>query len=566
MANTPKIHVEGVRSSKTWRITFPQIEGLAGWAIEELGAKFTPATVANGRAVPWHYSMPATSANATKIYRTAPLPIDGCELWESILPNIAKDLPVPDYFGDKILDQPAKRVRNLWRHQLGGFHYLKSKSGIAMMSMGMGTGKSYTLISYLLNEPKLKTCLILCPSAVLGVWRGQFAEYAPEVPILILDPDVGNGKEKVKLADRWLANEFDGLRVVVCNFESARIEPLKTWFLKRRWDVSVLDESHRCKDPTGVTGKFTEKLRNVSARRICLTGTPMPHSPADIFSQYRFLNPNLLGTSFVRFKRRYAIAGFFNEVIGWRRKEELSRIFHSAAYEVSSDVLDLPSVQHIEREFTLPKESLAIYKALWLEMVAEVKGGACSVDNALVKLIRAQQITSGFLPLDQNTGEDVQQVAELNTAKADLLAEILKDIAPSETVVVFAKHTRDLRAIEATAEKLGRVYGEVSGSRNDLTSAAKIPEGIQVFGAQIKSGGVGVDFTRSCFAVLYSIDFSLGNYDQMLARLVRPGQKRPVVFVKLIAKGTVDRRIYNALQERREVVESVVEAIHAGKV
>lgn len=562
-----KIHIE--RVGNFWRFRFQQhLEGVHLWAKEEIGATFCEAT----ETEKWHYTIKATRSNSALIKRTAPITLDGCASWrllESQLP--ATGYTIDRYLGQQ-LPQPAKRVGDLWGHQLGGYKFIRDAkdngraAGCGMLAMGMGCGKSKTLIDILQNYDGGLN-LILCPSRVLGVWRGQFRQFAPDVRILIKEDGEPVAKFVARVSDfiDWGKRvKFSGHFVVIVNYDSARIEPLKSFILSKRWHLAALDESHRCKNAKGTTGRMIQDLQSVSIRRICLTGTPMPHSPEDLFSQFYFIDPKAFGRSYPLFIRRYKVAGWHGEDIGWRNKEEMSRIFHTYAFEVSSDVLDLPPLQLLEQEFSLPPATQKIYRDLWRTLVAEVEAGTCTADNALVKLIRAQQITSGFLPLDKELGDEEQKIEALDTAKASMLGDILEDVDSSETVVVFAKHRYDLDRIREQAEKLGRTYGEVSGRRNDLTKESKIPEGISVFGAQIQSGGVGVDFTRSNLGVLYSIDFNLGNYQQILKRLHRPGQTKPVRFIKLIAEGTVDRRIYHALQHRQSVIESVIEAIKGG--
>jgi SNF2 family DNA or RNA helicase len=75
---------------------------------------------------------------------------------------------------------------------------------------------------------------------------------------------------------------------------------------------------------------------------------------------------------------------------------------------------------------------------------------------------------------------------------------------------------------------------------------------------QIQSGGVGIDCSRAAYAFYYSLGFSLGDYEQSLARLRRPGQTRCVRYYHLVCEGTVDAQVYAALRERRNVIEAVL--------
>jgi SNF2 family DNA or RNA helicase len=86
-----------------------------------------------------------------------------------------------------------------------------------------------------------------------------------------------------------------------------------------------------------------------------------------------------------------------------------------------------------------------------------------------------------------------------------------------------------------------------------------------ILGVQIQSGGVGIDLTRAAYAVYYSLGFSLGDYEQSLARLRRPGQTRCIRYYHLVAPGTVDQQVYAALKERRSVVEAVLQNLSPRK-
>jgi SNF2 family DNA or RNA helicase len=129
-------------------------------------------------------------------------------------------------------------------------------------------------------------------------------------------------------------------------------------------------------------------------------------------------------------------------------------------------------------------------------------------------------------------------------------------------VVVFCRFKHDLRAVERAADSVAWTYGELSGSRRDgLSEDGTLANHVDILGAQIRAGSLGVDLTRARYAVYYSQTFSLGDYDQSLARLNRSGQTRPVHYYHLIVEGTVDRAIYRTLARRRDDVEAVLEAL-----
>jgi SNF2 family DNA or RNA helicase len=126
-------------------------------------------------------------------------------------------------------------------------------------------------------------------------------------------------------------------------------------------------------------------------------------------------------------------------------------------------------------------------------------------------------------------------------------------------VVVFCRFRSDLEDVAAVARELGREYAEVSGERKDLERWQR--GDAVILGVQMQSGGVGIDCSRAAYAFYYSLGFSLGDYEQSLARLRRPGQTRCVRYYHLVCEGTVDAQVYAALRERRHVVEAVLQRL-----
>jgi len=116
-----------------------------------------------------------------------------------------------------------------------------------------------------------------------------------------------------------------------------------------------------------------------------------------------------------------------------------------------------------------------------------------------------------------------------------------------------------LNEVGAMARRLGRAYAELSGESNDL--AAWQAGNATIIGVQIQSGGAGIDLSRAAYCFYYSLGFSLGEYEQSLARLRRPGQTRCVRYYHLVTTGTVDEQVYAALSERRSVVDAVLQQL-----
>lgn len=428
-----------------------------------------------------------------------------------------------------------------------------------MLAMGMGTGKSKVTIDLSANCV-WPTTLILCPKSVLGVWRREHLRHWPtgtrELAVEVLDS--GTCKQRADRLQKFLSYNPAAAKVVVANYDAAWRQPLGDAILQGRFHTVVCDESHRIKAPGGKASRWAQRLGQVVRRRLCLTGTPMPHSPLDLYAQFRFLDPTIYGTSFTRFRSRYAVSNpmFPSQIRQWINQEDLQQRFESITFQCKSEeVLDLPEMIHETRTCQLEPKTARVYRDLEKEFIAEVEAGTVTVANALTKTLRLRQVVSGFV--GGRDADDNEFIQELGTEKRELLADLLEDI--SEPAVVFCEFRHDLDVVEAVAKQLGRRYGELSGRRRDaINDHAEMSTDVDVAGVQTQAGGVGIDLTRACFGIFFSPTWSLGNYLQAIARLHRPGQTRCVRFYGLVAEKTVDEMVYKALERRKDVVDFIL--------
>jgi SNF2 family DNA or RNA helicase len=462
-------------------------------------------------------------------------------------------------------------VRNpSWNHQKQAY-YFAQKLDACLYAMHMGTGKSALIVWEVCNE-KPKNTLIIVPNKVLkeNVWANQFRLHATS-PVYVAELTDDSRKtplsvaEKTALAKRAIENAEARREpcVIVINYESSFHDPFASWALSQRWDVVVLDESHRIRSPGAKTGLFCAALGRRARRRRCLTGTPMPHNPLNVYPQYRFLDPGIFGTSFVRFRQRYAVMGGFggHEIKGYQNEDEFNKKMYSIAFHAGPEVLDLPPYHHVIRTCKLGKDATIIYRDLEKELVADIDGGQVTVTNALTRLLRLQQITGGYI-----TPETGARSILIDTSKRELLSDILEDIDPREPLVIFARFKADLDTIREVVEarESGNKYGELSGRYDDFKTW-NMGE-VDILGVQIQAGGVGLDMTRAKTAIYYSVGFSLDQFEQSLARVHRPGQTESTTFLHLLVEGTVDEKVYQALKERKDVVAYFMKEIRKQNV
>lgn len=480
-------------------------------------------------------------------------------------------------------DIPGKT--SAWMHQRQAFHYGKDFDGLGLF-IDMGGGKSKVLVA-LAEQWESELILICCPRSVMGVWEKQFKLHGlRDYDVLVLNDNMPVAK-KAHLAAKFILRPTRKPKVLVCNYDIMWRPAMYTVLRNNEWDLVVHDESHKLKAPGGKASKFAYQLRKVAKKVVLLTGTPMPHGPEDIYAQYRAMDPEVFGTSFARFKNKYAVMGGFKaegkdgvrrptQIVGWQNEAELQQKIGSVSYiigkeemvqrmrEMGMEIPDAFPPIDIRRPMT-PKAD-RMYQSLRKELVAFIEGenfdpnSMVSVDNALTKLMRLRQMTSGFVRTDDDA------LVEIATTKEEMLYDVLDGISGSEPVVVFAAFHHDLDVISRVAEGLGRPYGELSGRRRDALEAdSTLARGLAVAGVQLQSGGVGVDFTRSRYGIYYSLDYNLGNVLQSFARLDRPGQQFPVSFIRLIVdssagKPTVDWATIEALDNRKDLVQAMLQA------
>lgn len=485
-----------------------------------------------------------------------------------------------------------------WPHQAEAFKHANGQGGF-MLAIAMGGGKSAVAIA-IADSTAAARILICCPKSVVGVWGPQLQEHSRRTWHLFAGTVQGARGQLAnpsvqRRAGALQAAADDAVKLgkpfaAIVNYEAAAAAQMADALLSSDWDLIICDESHRIKAPAGKQSRFIGRLCQRSRRRdgrvLLLTGTPMPHSPLDLYGQFRALDPEILGTSNHAFKTRYGApkvlrntrardpvylrtpAGqLIYEGVRKDRLDELTARVAPYIYQVSQGELDrtLHLQDPVDLHFTCDLESPArrVYEQLRRELIAELSSGVVTAANAMVCVLRLAQVSSGFA-VDADTG--AHHPLSCPPEKARLLDDTLQDLDLREPVVVFARFHHDLNQIRGVCETQGRRYAELSGrDHSGLTTGATMRDDVDVLGVQPKAGGVGIDLTRARYGVFYSLDFALADYLQARKRLHRPGQQQRVTYIHLLANATVDHAIYGALKRRNEIVNAVLAHIDAGQ-
>ena len=461
---------------------------------------------------------------------------------------------------------------NPYEHQIKAFGFVCGLFGIfnapyysrgAALLMEMGCGKTITSIAVagaLYQFGKINRILIVAPLSILGVWDEEFEKFA-DFPYTLTVLKGSSSKKKEQLEEV----SDKGLQIVVVNYESAW--RLERELLRFNADLIVADEGHKIKSAQTSVSKSMHVLGDKARYRMLLTGTLITNKEIDVFSQYRFIDSDIFGTSFYAFRNRYFdMLGYGNHTPVFRKylREDFLKKMHSVAYRVTkAECLDLPEITEEVRTVELEPKAMKLYSNLEKESYTQMAGSEVSAVNVLTRLLRLSQITGGHLTDDE--GDD----NAVSTAKLDALSDIVDSaVAEGKKLIVMARFIPELNDIQELLEKKGVGYAVVRGgvkNRDEEIRRFQEDDDCRVFVGQIAAAGLGITLTAASTMVFYSLDYSMSNFEQAKARIHRVSQKENCLYIYLIAKNTADRKVFRSLRNKVDLAKLLVDDYRKGR-
>jgi hypothetical protein len=347
-------------------------------------------------------------------------------------------------------------------------------------------------------------------------------------------------------------------------------------------DLVVVDESHKIKSPQANASRLLGRVSKYVRRRVLLTGTVRPHSPLDVFAQWRFLEPYAFGerqidgsrrqATFGGFKSRYAELGGWmgKEVISFKNLDEMQRIMaRNAVVARKSEALDLPPTTDVVIPVDLAPAETRAYADMKGQLATQLANGAFSSStNRLTQMLRLRQITSGHLPDDSG----VMNV--IGNSKVNTIRSLVQDtLAGEKRVVIFALFTIEIAMLAKALTEKGTEVMVIEGGTSMEDRAAMRRRfgdtlgnpGRIVMVAQIKTMSLAVnELVTASHAIFASLSQQRDDLEQAKARLDRTGQTRPVTFWFCLAPGTVDGVIYKSHQDRTSLEDAMLHHIQQG--
>jgi len=459
-----------------------------------------------------------------------------------------------------------------YSYQLRALNKIAKLNGIAGLFMEMGTGKTKVAIDWAgigFHNLGVSKVLVICPVSVIQVWKSQIAIHSPvRSRASILEGRTEWRINKIK----WLIahDDYDGITWVITNYEGIWRKfgrrTLDDWFIRWNPDLVICDESHRIKSANSKQSRAAHRLGRYARMRLALTGTPITKNPLDVYGQFRFIDDQIFGTNWSKFKNYFALWGGIGryQVRGFLHIDELVKKVRANSFRIKKDqALDLPDKVFLNLPVTLSEPAMRLYREMAKQMIVEIEETHATAPIVLTKLLRLSQITSGFI-------KDVEgQIRTFDDSKLRTCLDLLQDIlAEDQKVVIFVRFRYDIERISTALWDRFKLHPLIlSGSvpqsqRHTMVRRFHSDPDQKIFVAQIQAGSLGIDLTPASIAIFYSLDYNAGNYWQAQDRLHRHGQTRKVTYYHLVAPNTIDGLTLRILKEKGDIAHAVIHDPH----
>lgn len=482
-------------------------------------------------------------------------------------------------------------------HQTKGLELSDGKRNFAFL-MEQGTGKTWLTLAdteRCFLAGKIDALLVVAPNGVHTNWVLREIPIHMDIPVISY---AWNGKPKTKkeiakYEKFWSARIPAGtLRVFTINVEAVNTasgfdEAVK--FLTSCRVMMAVDESTRIKNPDAKrTEKVIELGRLAIARRI-LSGTPLTKGPTDLFSQFDFLKPGLLGTmSYRAFVAEYAVllkadspqmqaimrklAGkvrgipqvvaeevdaFGNKVKLWKNLDKLAEMIKPHSYRVrKEDCLDLPPKVYQTINFELDSKQRDVYDRLKEDYHYDNDGDDMKFE-AIATRTKMKQVTSGFI----NVYGEATLIDPKSNPRMSAFKDVIQDI--DGQFIVWAMFEEEINQIMEALEEADITFCTYYGatSKDDRERAIDNFQAghIRAFIGHAQAAGIGITLTAARTAIYYSCSFDNELRLQSEDRCHRIGTVSKVLYIDLVAEDTIDEDVVRSLAQKNAIAFEVID-------
>jgi superfamily II DNA or RNA helicase len=456
---------------------------------------------------------------------------------------------------DKI-EPPAglqTELRPYQREGLDWLQFLRAYELGGILADDMGLGKTVEALAHILVEKREgrldRPCLVVCPTSVVPNWLAEAARLAPELRVLSLHgPDRAERFGETGNADLVLTT------YALLPRDADRLLPIA-------WHIAVLDEAQAIKN---ANAKTTGLVCRLDARhRLCLTGTPVENHLGELWSQFAFLMPGLLGDA-----RRFA--RIFRTPIEKKQDCERRAVLSGRVKPFllrrtkSLVAADLPPKTEMLRPLELSGQQRDLYETVRLAMHEKVrrevaqKGLARSHIIVLDALLKLRQVCCDPRLVKLAAARRVTASAKLEHLM-EMVPQLVED---GRRILLFSQFTSMLDLVKAALAETDIEFVELRGDTTDRARpVAHFQRGkVPLFLISLKAGGTGLNLTAADTVIHYDPWWNPAVEDQATDRAHRIGQDKPVFVYKLVAQGTVEERMLELQQRKKALAAGIYEA------
>jgi SNF2 family DNA or RNA helicase len=442
-------------------------------------------------------------------------------------------------------------------YQARGFSWLtfSSRWGLgACLADDMGLGKTLqtlTLLQNRLKEGETRPALLIAPTSVLENWRREAERFLPGLRVL-----VHHGTQRAR--SEAFGQDVEGYDLVATSF--ALLVRDHAAISRIRWSGVILDEAQNIKNHDSKQAKAARQL--TADYRVALTGTPVENHVGDLWSLMEFLNPGLLGTQ-ATFKRH-----FFNPIQNERDQEAATRLknvtgpFILRRLKTDKTIIDDLPEKIVTKTFCkLKKEQASLYAAVTkeAERALEEAEGIQRRGLVLATLTRLKQICNHPAQYLGETGP-----AAGRSGKLERLEELAEEaLAAGDAMLIFTQYAEMGEILrhylqETLGEETLFLHGGVPKARRDVM-VRRFQEGeARLFVLSLKAGGTGLNLTQANHVVLFDRWWNPAVEQQAIDRAFRIGQKKNVQVHAFVCQGTLEERIDEMIESKREIAGMTV--------
>lgn len=454
------------------------------------------------------------------------------------------DLNAPDGF--------AAELRHYQKEGVQWMQFLSQCNLGGILADDMGLGKTVQTLAHILKEKRggrlNQPCLVVCPTSVVPNWEAEAKHMAPDLNTLCL-----HGSQRASLFE-----EIPKADLVITSYPLLLRD---TMLLENNWHLVVLDEAQAIKN---ANAKVSQAVSGVKAKhRLCLTGTPIENNLSELWSQFNFLMPGLLGdhSTFNRIFRspiekenderlRKALSARIGPFLLRRRKEVVAP--------------ELPEKTVIVSRVELEGEQRDLYETVRLSMHEHVleqvreKGIARTQMVILDALMKLRQVCCHPRLVKLEAASAIEESAKLS----HLLEMVTQLIGQERRILLFSQFTSMLDLIQAELDGCQIPFVQIRGDTQDrVTPVRRFQNGeVPLFLISLKAGGTGLNLTRADTVIHFDPWWNPAVENQATDRAHRIGQAHPVFVYKLIAAGTIEERMLELQARKKAVADAVLDS------